>query len=128
MEAGPLPGASGSESTTVDRCQRCGGVFIDYFDGDPSEVARRMARAGLRDDAIAVLERDPVCPDCERPLALRLYLDDGAPIWRCESCAAAFLTPAMLDRLAAYRWTEPAPPGLLSRLLEWWRGVPRDEG
>ncbi|MBO6933663.1 MAG: zf-TFIIB domain-containing protein [Deltaproteobacteria bacterium] len=125
MEAIPI---AGDEPRTVDRCPNCSGVFVDYFDGDPSAIARRMADAGALEQATRPLDRDPVCPDCDQALVLLPYLDDTKPLWRCEGCAGAFLTPGMLDHLADYRWSEPQPPGLITRLLQWWRAVPTDEG
>ena len=44
--------------------------------------------------------------------------DDTPLLWRCQGCACAFLTPAMLAHLANYRWTDPGPPGLLDRLRQ----------
>lgn len=127
MEEQPLPGEGGAQAPSIDRCPRCSCVFIDYFDGDPSEVARRLAEAGALDGATRALDREPVCPDCDCALVVLPYLDAGVPIWRCERCAGAFLTPSMLDQLADYSWTEPPRAGLLSRLMEWWRGIPSDE-
>jgi len=124
MEAIPI---AGDEPRTVDRCPLCAGVFVEYFDGDPSAIARRMADAGSLDQAMRPLEREPICPDCDQGLVLLPYLDDTKPLWRCQGCAGAFLTPGMLDHLADYRWSEREPPGLLSRLLKWWRLVPSDE-
>lgn len=123
MEERPLPGA---EAASVDYCARCHAVFVDYFDGDPSGIARRMA--GARRAGGATLERDPRCPDCDQPLVLFPYLDSGQDLWRCEGCAGAFLTAAMVDGLAQYRWKETEDPGLVARLLGWWRGVSGDEG
>ncbi len=105
----------------IDLCSRCGGVFLEFFDGEPGYLARRVVRyypAGA--DTIEVETDDLTCPDCGTPMTSYHYLDQGPPIGRCDSCFAAFASPAQLRQLASMRFDdEPKDaPSLMQRLRD----------
>lgn len=96
---------TGRDRAKVDVCDACGGVFLGYYDGEPSMVARALAKK-LDDRLEPTRTRtyQPTCPGCDRTMELLEYLqDDGPPLFRCPGCMAAFVTPA--QRRAAARFT-----------------------
>ena len=133
----PVPRGESEERAEVDRCDACGGLFLEFFDGEPSGLARsllgeaRPVSAGPADPmepspsptAAALPEPDReelVCPDCERALSFRAYLGEGPELPRCEVCLAVFLTPALLERVADLELSpEPEAPSWLERLMSW---------
>jgi hypothetical protein len=89
----------GAERVEVDACKRCDGVFIEYFDGEASAIARAL---GPAHGEVGPLPHAGTCSDCGAPMALHRYVGNGPFLLRCESCLAIFATPAMLEELAAY--------------------------
>lgn len=115
---------SGTEHAEIDRCERCGGLFLEFFDGEPSALSRAW-EGGADPRAPLVPERPITCPDCESPMVERAYLGHGPRLPRCETCLAVFLTPASrqeLARMSLPREREPEP-GWLERALAWARGL-----
>lgn len=113
MEIRPL--TVDTETVELDVCTRCGGVFFDYFDGEPGALARRLevsfVRRGIPDNPVH-------CTDCEEPMTLTEWLDNGPSLFRCTSCMAIFATPEMIAQLAVFT-VEPEPePSWFARL---WR-------
>lgn len=106
---------SGGES--FDHCEKCGGIFLDFFDGDPSDVARTL-RGALGENPTHAIEGSVDCPDCALPMALELYLDSQIPLYRCGSCAGAFITAGMFRELAKYE-VSGSSQSWLQRLLVW---------
>jgi rubredoxin len=103
----------------VDRCDVCGAVFIEYFDGEPGNIARALH---ARDEIKAPKTYDDIpkdlrCPDCRAVYDLLPYLDKGPHLYRCSSCMAVFATPRQLQLLAAFLEAEPAP-SWFARLLD----------
>ncbi len=119
--ASPLQGVAvaltSRESSWAHVCEACGGTFLEYFAGEPVMIARALARAGGRPDRPARPRRPAPCPDCERELVIRPYLDDGPLLWRCPECLALFATAAQLRQLAEYEQLEAPPPWQM--LLDW---------
>lgn len=113
------------ERAEIDRCGRCGGLFLEFFDGEPSALSRGLIdRADLEPAPRPAPEGSLTCPDCEAPMVERAYLGHGPSLPRCETCLAVFLTPALREELA----TLTLPPsdadeetGWLDRALEWLR-------
>lgn len=112
-----------SARAEIDRCAGCGGLFLEFFDGEPSAISR-----GLRGRAdLAETRREPapdrrVCPDCDAPMIRRAYLGQGPELARCDTCMAVFLTPAEAASLAQLVLEPEAPreePSWLERLLRW---------
>jgi Zn-finger nucleic acid-binding protein len=94
-------------STGIDLCDSCGGVFLEFFDGEPVALSRRLLPAlhPTRPDAPS-LGAELRCPDCRTPMVEQPYLHRGPHIARCESCMSVFATRAQLQELAGFRIPE----------------------
>lgn len=92
---------------TVDRCPDCGGLWIDWFDGEIASVASAVPPAPAAARA-APGETGRGCPDCRAELVPTRYPDDksGAELLRCGGCAGAFVPRASLQMVIAL-----GPPG-----------------
>ena len=68
-----------AERRKVNICNTCNGVYFDYFDGEPGELARALLPT-IEEVASrgSPPVREPVCPHCEREMTLLPYLEDGA--------------------------------------------------
>lgn len=112
---------AGDEPVEVDACPSCDGVFLEFFDGEPIGLARRISsppRAGASTPAEGPL----TCPDCDALMVARAYLGHGPEIPRCETCLAIFLDPALRAALARHELSEREPePGWLEKLVGWLR-------
>ncbi|MCB9594696.1 MAG: zf-TFIIB domain-containing protein [Sandaracinaceae bacterium] len=128
MSAIPLVDPAAEGAVEIDRCDRCGGTFFEFFDGEPIRLAYQTEETAPP-TAGAAGSRPPVCPDCGTAMTLRRYLDVGPPVARCDACMALFLSPADLADLAATRLA-PAPPAgpasWMERLMRWVRRVADD--
>lgn len=112
----------------VDVCVGCGGLWVDWFDGEVKRVATEVlagevARASrpsaptssLRNEALAT----GACPRCTRQLAVERYVvraevpgaqksgertsvstTTGADLLRCEECAGVFVPRTSAGLLA----------------------------
>lgn len=112
----PRPLSSGKQ---LDACDRCGGVFIDYFDGEPAGLSKQLLREyGPTTDGQA--QPPYACPDCQTPMEARKYLDDGPFVFRCGGCLALFVDAYTLGSLAHYRKTDPryVRENFLTRMLD----------
>jgi hypothetical protein len=123
----------------VDVCGSCGGMWVDWFDGEVKHVAtellktesERGSRPGapvstLRNEAFAT----GACPRCSRQLAVERYVvkanlafsplgertsvstTTGADLLRCEECAGVFVprtSAALLATLPAEEDELPPP-------------------
>lgn len=96
------------EDKGVDLCQECSGVFLDFFDGDPSILARALG-SHLNDNSLVTgfqhYSEHLACPDCKATFNSSLYGGDGPSLFRCPTCAGVFLTRRQFRELAAYRET-----------------------
>ncbi len=127
-------------SAEVDVCDTCGGLWVDWFDGDVHTLAAETEAArvdrgtpppGMLDERIPE-GGTPSCPRCMRELTSELYrfpdaADDelvaGVELLRCGECAGSFVPRAsahlLLDRVreprSATLWE--AFVALLRRLL-----------
>ncbi|MBK8253812.1 MAG: zf-TFIIB domain-containing protein [Polyangiaceae bacterium] len=80
----------------VDICKQCGGVWLDWEDGDFTDLARQIppvagrtiARGGLGD-----------CPRCNKELIVEVFRD-VAEVLRCSECAGAFVPYASIGKLS----------------------------
>ena len=115
----------------VDICEQCSCVFIEYFDGEPSTIARALDRHRLvpGGDRRGPSERrgesaPPDCPACDQPMSLLPYLEQGPPVHRCHLCMAVLADADQLASLARYEQLQPEPQergglfGLLRRLFD----------
>jgi Zn-finger nucleic acid-binding protein len=118
----------------VDVCNACGGLWVDWFDGEVKKVAtevlsgetERLSRptpptSSLRAEAVAT----GACPRCTRQLTVERYVivteklegtdkkvvkqQTGADLMRCEECAGVFVSRASASLLATLPPDE-APP------------------
>lgn len=126
MDELPVRADDPSAHAQIDRCAACGGLFLEFFDGEPSAISRDLRE---RSDVGATRARDVpdrlACPDCEEAMVRRAYLGEGPELARCETCLAVFLAPdevAELARLELAREPEPEP-SWLERLLGWLPGA-----
>ncbi|MEA2748910.1 MAG: hypothetical protein QOI41_3053 [Myxococcales bacterium] len=121
----------------VDVCMSCGGMWVDWFDGEVKRVATavlatesaRISRpsaptSSLRNEAFAT----GACPRCTRQLVIERYVvkadvgsrtegartsvsqTTGADLLRCEECAGVFVPRASAGLLATLPADEEAPP------------------
>jgi Zn-finger nucleic acid-binding protein len=124
----------------VDICHACGGLWLDWFDGELRAVTNEALQAGAstagplpgaRNEALAV----GACPRCTRQLVPERYVLNvelptgegearkvltqrtGAELLRCEDCAGVFVTRASAEVLATLP-PEEAPPSESPAALE----------
>ena len=105
----------------VDICPACFGVWIDWMDGDLSNVTAHVG--ALPHSSVKLDEhRRGECPICQAPLSETSFGQQGATIQRCGSCAGAFVPRESLERVAGVeeRQDENAPPSdpLLTRVMD----------
>ena len=101
----------------VDVCTACGGMWVDWFDGEVRQVATSVLageaeRASRETSPTSSLRNENVatgaCPRCMRQLAVERYVvrvdvgprsaertsvstTTGADLLRCEECAGVFV-------------------------------------
>jgi Zn-finger nucleic acid-binding protein len=121
----------------VDVCNACGGMWIDWFDGEIKRVAsavvasepERISRpsleaSSLRNEAFAT----GACPRCTRQLVIERYVvradvgnrshgertsvsqTTGADLLRCEECAGVFVPRTSAGLLVTLPADEEPPP------------------
>lgn len=109
--------------STIDVCPSCGGIWVDWFDGEIIRMAQGAPRSAPAGHATGGAS---ACPRCHSALAREGYLDTGAAILRCADCVGAFVPREAVALLvnAGDRGTDQgaAPHGVLERLLEILRG------
>jgi len=105
-------------SAEVDVCDACGGLWVDWFDGEVHTLAAEAEAArvdrGTVPPGFTVPARggSGACPRCQRALATELYrfadasddeLVSGVELLRCTECAGSFVPRAsahlLLDRV-----------------------------
>lgn len=112
--------ADRSAHAEIDRCGGCGGMFLEFFDGEPSAISRGLAERTELTPSARPASGDAIsCPDCEAPMIRRAYLERGPELLRCDTCLAVFLRPWEVARLAALELEPRAEPSWLERLLRW---------
>lgn len=115
MSERPVP-TSEKDAAQIDHCELCGGVFLDFFDGDPGELCRGILERALQHSGGSHPTTTTLCPDCSIPMEPLRYLIDGPEISRCGGCMGLFATPSQLLTLAAY--TEQEQPESTLDLLQ----------
>ncbi|MCC6558725.1 MAG: zf-TFIIB domain-containing protein [Polyangiaceae bacterium] len=108
------------DASTVDLCPSCGGVWIDWFDGELRAMAKEATRAAPRPEGESGAAGDSACPRCRAALQPERYLGTPAAVLRCGDCAGAFVPRESLPTLLRVEILagEPAPRGALARLVE----------
>jgi Zn-finger nucleic acid-binding protein len=103
------------KDAVVDVCPGCKGLWLDWFDGEPSHVASEAAPLSVpQGPTPAVL--DARCPECRCPLALEHYRESLA-LWRCGACAGTFVPRVSFEALAELRPHVEAHRSALHRLI-----------
>jgi Zn-finger nucleic acid-binding protein len=113
----------------VDCCTTCGGVWIDWDDGELSATIKRVPpptspARGPRTGSAA-------CPRCHAPLGPEHYGTSHAEIFRCGDCIGAFVPRASIALLLVGEAPTGAPASeksffeaLLDRLRSFTRRAP----
>lgn len=88
----------------VDVCPDCFGVWLDWFDGEISPVARHIAPLGRLEGARdTVPSGEALCPRCRAPLYGEHFAHpDGPRLLRCGECGGSFVPRSSFDELAAF--------------------------
>jgi Zn-finger nucleic acid-binding protein len=95
---------------SIDLCDQCGGVFLEFFDGEPAGLSREItAHLTGFDSPLRVGGAPPSCPDCDRHMDVYPYLGEGPNLARCNRCMAVFATPEQIRALSNFRIIEDAP-------------------
>jgi Zn-finger nucleic acid-binding protein len=111
----------------IDVCPACGGIWVDWFDGDLVVMVRGAPPApGAQ---IPGAPGSSSCPRCRRALGGERYLESHAEIMRCGDCAGAFVPRGSVSALVMLdphvHEEAPAPHDPLARLalvLRRWLG------
>lgn len=104
MKQVSLPGDV-DQNTVVDVCEPCGWVLIEYFDGEPTQVARALAEAEQTPPARPLTSRPgkPICSECREPFQMMPYLEDGPAVLRCPQCLALLASAEQIAALAEFK-------------------------
>lgn len=90
----------------VDVCDTCGGALLDFFDGEPTALARKLSEHA---ENFSIVPGDsPLgCPDCEIKMVTTAYLEpDGPSISRCTQCFCIFVTASQVVELGKFQQLE----------------------
>jgi Zn-finger nucleic acid-binding protein len=119
----------------VDVCTACGGMWVDWFDGEVRQIATSVlageaARSSRATPPTSSLRNENVatgaCPRCTRQLAVERYVvkvdvgprgaerrsvstTTGADLLRCEECAGVFVPRTSASLFAMLPPDEEAP-------------------
>jgi hypothetical protein len=123
-------------SAEVDVCDRCGGLWVDWFDGEVRAITAEAQRTRQSSPALESplssrneAEAIGACPRCHKQLVPEHYevqaeipsrrdLDKpsfvpgrtGAQLLRCEDCMGSFVSHESAELLAWLSETDEAPP------------------
>jgi Zn-finger nucleic acid-binding protein len=90
----------------VDVCDSCGGALLDFFDGEPTALARKLSEHAESFSAKRSFTT-PDCPDCEIAMVTAAYLEpDGPSISRCTQCFCVFVTASQVVALGNFQQLE----------------------
>jgi Zn-finger nucleic acid-binding protein len=90
-----------------DQCIGCHGVWVDWWSGEASGIARRVpARPGSAPTGT----RGGVCPRDGTELVEREYLDTGPVVERCPTCLGLFARREQIGELASFHERIPMEP------------------
>jgi Zn-finger nucleic acid-binding protein len=123
----PACSAAMEERSTVDAlidvCPECGGIYLDWFDGEPTAALQGWAPTHDPNQA-PIQSLKGVCPKCGGGLVGEELPGTGAIIFRCVGCAGFFATEPAAKMIAGH--TEPLPsdaPGFFSQLVLLMRSI-----
>lgn len=85
----------------VERCPECDGIWLDH--GELKEILqeRISERANPRDMAAADRSHR-MCPDCDRELFERHFINSRVRIDQCIQCAGIFLDGGELEQIRGF--------------------------
>jgi Zn-finger nucleic acid-binding protein len=120
----------------VDLCSACGGIWLDWFDGDVRTASSEVLATSAEHAAAAPAARNEerasgACPRCGTQLVAERHPATGVDLRRCEHCAGVFVNATSAAILAASSGASvadepPAPEtGWLARLAAALRGLLR---
>ncbi len=90
----------------VGVCDSCGAALIEFFDGEPTALARELSEHAMKFATSAAFS-SPACPDCEVPMLTTTYLEpDGPSISRCTQCFCIFVTASQVVALGNFEQLE----------------------
>jgi Zn-finger nucleic acid-binding protein len=109
----------------VDVCDACGGIWVDWFDGEVKAIAAEtlhvnepVAPGGKgRNEAVAA----GACPRCTRQIVPERYAigaQGAAELLRCEECLGVFVTRTSAEQLASLAESEQLTPPAESRAID----------
>ncbi len=108
-------------SEPVDVCHACGGVFIDWFDGEVRDIVATLDAqpAAVGAKSLPGLPAVTTCPRCNAPMA-HVAGEWGAFIGRCGECFGSFVPrtsfEAIVSAIPPSQQMPPAPLTLWERL------------
>ena len=118
-------------SAEIDVCDACGGLWVDWFDGEVHTLAAEAEAARVdRGTPLPGIAAQPrggsgACPRCLRALSPELYrfadasedeLVSGVELFRCSECAGSFV-PRGSAHLLLDRVREPRAATLSEALV-----------
>ena len=90
-------------------CDSCGGALLDFFDGEPTALAKELSEHAIK-FARPSKFTSPSCPECEVTMVTTAYLEpDGPSISRCTQCFCMFITAAQVIALGKFKQLEALP-------------------
>ncbi len=121
--------------SAVDRCAECGGLWVDWFDGDLPGIVRGVREAGQTNrasedgreekNASGRAKRSsilPSCPRCSRPLNQEHFHQAGPIIFRCGECLGAYVPAECAAELSRFELLETEAPAKGDE-AGFWRGL-----
>ncbi|MFO0760488.1 MAG: zf-TFIIB domain-containing protein [Byssovorax sp.] len=105
--------------SVIDRCPGCGGVWIDWDDGELGDMVKQMPEA--RTAARPSGPGSATCPRCRAALADERYGTSNAEILRCGECVGAFVPQGSIALLLVGKAPSTEPDedrGFFALLLE----------
>jgi Zn-finger nucleic acid-binding protein len=125
-------------SAEIDVCDACGGLWVDWFDGEVQTLAAEAAEA--RESAgwsagarVGAKSGSNACPRCMQSLRPELHrfhdardgeLVTGVELFRCPECAGSFV-PRPSAHLLLDRVREPPAVTFWEALVALLRGLVR---
>jgi len=109
----------------IDVCRTCRGIWLDWFDGEVTSLARKARErpeiGGATASAVASGPREPRCPRCAELLTIDFVR--GVGLLRCRSCVGVFVERQNIATLASVAPPTEGEPASetwdLARLVRW---------